>query len=313
MVARCIYMNKYKFTTFARIVRNNYLLLFQCSVSCGVGVQNRPVYCMKSFIRGININVSDSECFGPKPSVSRPCSQSPCFRMISFAPKIKKDNATFIQLKKSKTIRLKVGVTATLLPRQTVKMECPVEHFDKSLLFWTKNNRLISTSIFNRVYVTSKGALKIKRTDPSMDKGIYTCIAGMEKGSVNLDFQSKRSARQKAKKIKKSILQKSKNEILNKPQSDTVPGSGPQGIIALSSNTKHSKKTGIFMTSDWSKCSRTCGVGFQTRKVTCSIVTDKFLKIVTDNHCDDKKPENYRICTDNPYCPIWQTGNWTEV
>lgn len=268
---------------------------------------------MKSFIRGINVNVSDSECLGPKPPYSRPCSQPPCFQMILFAPNIRKDNGTFIQLKKSKTIHLTVGVKAMLLPRQAVKIRCPVENFSKSLIFWTKNNRLISTSIYNRIYVTSKGALKIKRTDPSMDKGVYTCMAGTESGSVDIDFLSKSSARQKARKIRKTILNKSKNEILNKPQSDTIPGSGTQTVVAPANNKKHSINTGIFITTNWSKCSRTCGVGFQTRKVTCNIVADKFIKIVPDIHCREKKPEHHRICSNNPQCPVWQSGNWSEV
>ena len=222
----------------------------QCSVTCGVGLQARPVYCMKSFIRGMHVDVSDSECMGPKPQLSRPCSKSPCFQMLSFSPHIKQDNSTFIQLKKQKTIRLRVGVRAILLARQPVKIECPVENFEKSLLLWTKNNRLISTSVFNRVYVTSKGALKIRRTDPTSDVGTYTCMAGMERGSVILEFQSKRLARQKAKKIKMKIQSKNQNEVLYKPQADVIPGSGPQNLIAPPITKKHSKTT-IYMNSDW--------------------------------------------------------------
>ncbi|CAC5409484.1 unnamed protein product [Mytilus coruscus] len=284
----------------------------KCSATCDVGVQGRPVYCMKTFVRGIKVNVSDSECFGLKPQNSRPCSQPPCFKMLSFSPHIKQDNSTFIQLKKSKTIRLKIGVKAILLSRQSVKIECPVDNFDTSLIFWTKNNRLISTSIFNRVYVTSKGALKIKRTDVSQDTGIYTCIAGMESGNVVIEFQSKKIARQEAKKIKKIMSNKSNNEILNIPQSDIIPGRGPQNIIALPSETKHSKDSAVYITSDWSKCSRTCGYGFQTRKVTCNIVTDKYIKIVADKQCHEEIPENHRVCTDNPYCPVWRDGEWSE-
>lgn len=232
--------------------------------------------------------------------------------MLSFSPHIKQDNSTFIQLKKQKTIRLRVGVKAILLARQPVKIECPVENFEKSLLLWTKNNRLISMSVLNRVYVTSKGALKIRRTDPTSDVGTYTCMAGMERGSVILEFQSKRLARQKAKKIKMRIQSKNQNEVLNKPQADVIPGSEPQNLIAPPITKKHSKTT-IYMNSDWSKCSRTCGIGFQTRKVTCNILTDKYIKIVPDNQCQDQKPENHRVCTDNPYCPVWRSHDWSHV
>lgn len=268
---------------------------------------------MKTFVRGIKVNVSDSECMGLKPQNSRPCSQPPCFKMLSFSPHITQDNSTFIQLKKSKTIRLKIGVKAILLSRQSVKIDCTVDNFDTSLIFWTKNSRLISTSVFNRVYVTSKGALKIKRTDVSQDTGIYTCIAGMESGNVDIEFQSKKIARQKAKKIKKIMSNKIKNEIHNIPQSDTIPGSGPQNIIARPSDIKHSKNSAVYVTSGWSKCSRTCGYGFQTRKVTCNIVTDKYIKIVADKQCNEEKPETHRVCQDNPFCPVWRDGQWSEV
>jgi hypothetical protein len=75
------------------------------------------------------------------------------------------------------------------------------------------------------------------------------------------------------------IQSKNQNEVLYKPQADVIPGSGPQNLIAPPITKKHSKTT-IYMNSDWSKCSRTCGIGFQTRKVTCNIVTDKYIKIV---------------------------------
>jgi hypothetical protein len=50
-------------------------------------------------------------------------------------------------------------------------------------------------------------------------------MAGMERGSVILEFQSKRLARKKAKKIKMKIQSKNQNEVLYKPQADVIPGS----------------------------------------------------------------------------------------
>lgn len=67
-------------------------------------------------------------------------------------------------------------------------------------------------------------------------------------------------------------------------------------------------------TSDWMKCSTTCGQGFQRRRVYCDSVNTNELN---SGGCSiDKKPVDYQTCNLAP-CPLirydWRVTNWTEV
>ena len=235
------------------------------------------------------------------------------------APKIIIDNSTYYQTKRVKRVNLNVGTRATLLPRQPVKVKCLVKNFDKKLIFWTRNNRLISMLPSNRVHVNHNGILKIRRTDPYLDSGTFTCIAGLARGSIYLSFQNKKHAKKAAMKMMKNMIEESEiNTLINKPQSDKVPGvQGPILPIQAAEHfhSKHSIKT-RFITSDWSECSTSCGAGIQTRKVECSIINTGFIKIVDDIKCikdNTYKPLTFRKCNANKNCPRWSAGPWGMV
>ncbi|KAJ8303939.1 hypothetical protein KUTeg_017522 [Tegillarca granosa] len=281
----------------------------ECSVTCGIGIQTRTSRCVKTPVHGISVNVSDMECFIARPSVSRSCSKMPCLSNLLFMPSIETDNTTFIQYKRVKRIYLNVGEKATLLRRQPVKISCPVRNFNKQLLMWSKNNRFISMARTERVYVSQNGALKIKRTDPDLDAGIYTCIAGSERADV---------AMRKIKNMMEHMQTGDKLDyLINKPQNDKAPGqAGPLNLVqeVTPFNTKAAQS--MFMTGDWSTCSRTCGPGTQTRKVTCSILSNSYVKIVADKECTNRgirKPDSYRRCSLQSDCPSWVSGEWSEI
>ena len=286
-----------------------WFCIFQCSVSCGIGSQHRSLTCVKSPTHGIKINVSHSECFEARPETSRACSLEACFKEFSLIPSIVTDNSTFIQTRRMKKVYLNVGGKAILLPKQPVKIRCVVKNLDNRLIFWTKDDRLIPVSTYRRVHVTQKGVLKIKRTDPNIDEGVFTCMAGIEKASIIVTFQNKKKA---AKTAQKMIKHARKDVLsLDKPQSDDIPG--PQGLSRpLGGN--HSATLAEFMVSDWSPCSRTCGAGLQTREVTCGVFTDTFIKLVPVKQCEHQtKPVSLRTCMVQEFCPQWGVGKWGEV
>lgn len=250
--------------------------------------------------------------------MSRSCSKMPCLSNLLFMPAIETDNSTFIQYKRVKRIYLNVGEKATLLRRQPVKISCPVKNFNKQLLMWSRNNRFISMARTERVYVSQNGALKIKRTDPDLDAGIYTCIAGSERADVVLNFQSKRTAMRKIKNMMAHMQTRDKLDyLINKPQNEQAPGqTGPLNLIQEVTPFNRKSAQAMFMTGDWSTCSRTCGPGTQTRKVTCSVLSNSYVKIVADKECTNRgvrKPDSYRRCSLQPDCPRWTTGEWSEV
>lgn len=68
------------------------------------------------------------------------------------------------------------------------------------------------------------------------------------------------------------------------------------------------------MYSKWTLCSKTCGLGTQTRTLKCleQVAENEFRE--TDS-CTDAKPtaDTYRVCNQYP-CPAkWNVGNWSEV
>ncbi|XP_062588178.1 ADAMTS-like protein 1 [Saccostrea cucullata] len=275
----------------------------QCSVSCGIGTQLRSLTCIKSPSHGIQINVSHSECFGARPETSRACSVEACFKDFYSIPSIVVDNSTFIQTRRMKRVYLNVGGKAILLPKQPVKITCIVKNMDRRLIFWTKDDRLIPVSPYKRVHVLPNGVLKIKRTDPNIDAGVFTCMAGIEKASIYISFQNKK----KATKTARTMIKHMEKDILklDKPQSDKMPGPD-----ALNSNRS---EVAEFMVGDWSPCSRTCGTGLQTREVTCSVYSNKYIKIVPVKLCEQQeKPVNVRQCLVQEFCPQWNVDKWGE-
>ena len=289
--------------------------MLQCSVTCDLGTESRSVYCVKLLQTGLHINVSESECLGPRPSDTRQCHYGECFRLHQL-PQIQEQKGTFIQVKRSKRIKLFVGEKATLLPNQAVKIKCPVKNFQKKLIFWTKNHRLIP--LVGRVRVSSNGALRITRANPKTDAGIYTCSANTLHANIEVTFQSKKEAKQKAAEILDSIFVENFNEsFINRPQSDsTFKMKNTKFFQVNSLEDGNGYDYSSFTTTTWSTCSAKCGWGTQTRLVTCNHVTDRFIRLLPEDACIKKglsRPESSRKCSIELNCPKWFIANWTDV
>lgn len=242
------------------------------------------------------------------------------------APRIKEENDTFIQIKRTKRVNLKVGEKAILLARQPIKVVCPVENFDKKLIFWTRNRRLVPVVNPNRpssrkvrVIVSRTGALRIRRTDPNLDKGEFTCIAGMQSASVYLDFATKRNAVKASRDIiKNMVTEKGHEPSIDQPQADNVPGSRVLANSKYSINQiiNNDDKKYVFTTSDWSTCSKTCGIGVQTRDISCVEASVSFIKVLSKEKCLGEghiRPVNVKQCFIQSHCPGWDVGAWQEV
>ncbi|KFB40988.1 AGAP010003-PA-like protein [Anopheles sinensis] len=76
------------------------------------------------------------------------------------------------------------------------------------------------------------------------------------------------------------------------------------------SQQAESKKTGVWLTANWSaRCSTTCGIGLQTRSIFCDRSSSR-----NSERCDLRlMPETTRECTSDRACEFgeWFTGPWT--
>ena len=231
-------------------------------------------------------------------------------------PEIKSSPGKYIQIKRMKRVNIFVGESAILLPNQSVKIKCPVKNFHRKLIFWTKDQRLIP--LVGRIRVSSNGALRISRANPTIDKGTFTCTAGMLHAKANITFQSKRAAKKEASDILNTIFRENFNKsFIDRPQADGVLKKMDKKYFSDNSlQTNHNYDYTAFTTTDWTTCSVTCGKGVQSRVVTCNHVTDRFIRLLPESACVKKglvRPPAVQGCGHNTVCPSWQTGNWTLV
>ena len=289
--------------------------MFQCSVTCGNGQETRETFCVKTVKTGVTVNVSNSECIGPRPSSSRMCHLGECYKLMDL-PEIKSSPGKYIQIKRMKRVNIYVGESAILLPNQSVKIKCPVKNFHRKLIFWSKDQILIP--LVGRIRVSSNGALRIARANPTVDEGTFTCTAGMLHGTVNITFQSKRAAKKEASDILNTIFRENFNKsFIDRPQADGVLKKMDKKYFSDNSlQTNHNYDYTALTTSDWSTCSVTCGKGTQSRVVTCNHVTDRFIRLLPEAACVKKGlvgPADVQGCGHHSVCPSWKAGNWTQV
>ncbi|XP_076465438.1 protein madd-4-like isoform X2 [Babylonia areolata] len=257
----------------------------ECSQTCGIGTQTRRVSCVTEPVAGHRVTVSHALCTGPPPHTSRSCSVRDCPEYVTAPPVIKAENYTFIQLRRSKKVKLLVGGKVVLLPGQSITIRCPVKNFYRRLIFWSRRFKLVPMS--GRVRATMSGNLRIRKGNPVSDTGTYTCMAGPESADVRIEFLTRRQAMSRIRDIR---------QYLRPDQS------GPNSTSKF-----------LYVADDWSPCSVTCGSGHQKRQITCTRVTRKYVKMLPERECEKlglEKPEHTKMCSQGE-CPQWVAGNWS--
>ena len=69
-----------------------------------------------------------------------------------------------------------------------------------------------------------------------------------------------------------------------------------------------SEEESMWVTGQWSDCSKSCSGGNRERKVHCQINNEK----VSNSKCsNDQKPDNIEKCNTDK-CPEWKIGAWDE-
>jgi hypothetical protein len=217
-------------------------------------------------------------------------------------PMIKSKNVKFYQLSKLSRLKLIVGMEAKILPETNIILKCPHVGLDGQKITWFKNGSEFRRS--KRARVSKSGALRIRHALPGRDDAVYNCMVGGLRANVSIAFGSTFDILQATVYREKFLTGKASKEysLLNKTVMFTDP-------------IDRSRKPLTLISTDWSRCSVTCGGGLQSRNLSCELITLDYYEILPKEECykgSTQKPPMIQSCNTNP-CVIWRTGEWSQV
>lgn len=252
---------------------------------------------MRELSSGQTVNVTYAECWNIlQPDRFYECNETKCP-----TPKIKTVAVVFFQLNKIKKVRLSVGMKASVLPGTTVIIKCTSKGVNKKHIQWYKGgSRIYMTS---RVKLTQRYALKIKKSRPEVDAGIYTCKFGHVKANMTLLFSTVYDL------FHETVVRES---YLSQMLAETSIGN----MTTFQKDPLDRTIRPLYLVEvPWSPCSATCSGGLQKRNVTCEIITNDYYEVFPMRTCIKagySKPEVIRSCNIMP-CTYWKVGEWSEV
>ncbi|KAL4227272.1 ADAMTS-like protein 3 [Mactra antiquata] len=267
-----------------------------CSVTCGLGLRVRPPLCQR-VKNGKLSNVSYSDCdINLKPETEMECNMTKCPD-----PEIKTKYVKFVQFNKIKRLKLVVGMVAKVLPETDIVLKCPHVGLDRQKITWFKNGLKFKRT--KNARVSRSGALRMRSARLGRDDGVYSCLVGGLEANVTIDFTSSIEIIQSALYKEKFLTGKASNEnsLLNK-------------TILYMDVVDRKKRPLTLVSTDWSRCSVTCGGGLQSRNMSCEIITEAYYQVLPKEECYKgltTKPAAIQSCNINP-CVKWRTGDWAE-
>ncbi|KAH9494936.1 Protein madd-4 [Bulinus truncatus] len=266
----------------------------QCSVSCGVGIELRPVVCQRITQDGDPIDVDEYHCPPTeKPEAERVCNISACPEL-----KIQEKKIKFFQINKMDKVRIFVGGEAGILPGTSITILCPVKGKDKKRVQWLKNDKPIRQRA--HVTISNRGNLKIRKSRPEKDAGKYTCLIENKKSSAQIVFLDIYNVFQESVLREKYLIGfMEEDQKVNESVTYTDPLDKKARPLQL-------------VVSNWSSCSATCGVGFKKRNISCEIITLYYFEAFPLKICKTlgiQIPKTTETCNLKP-CTKWAVNQW---
>ncbi|GFO13582.1 A disintegrin and metalloproteinase with thrombospondin motifs 16 [Plakobranchus ocellatus] len=268
----------------------------ECSVSCGTGVELRPVVCQRVSPVGEPVDVDEDNC----PPSERPHGERSCNRSACPEIRIKERPMKFIQINKIKKVRLNVGADAHVLHGTNLILKCPVRGMYKKRVEWLKDGNRIPWS--RRVSFSPRGNLKIRKSSSQKDTGTYTCVAQKKKADVTIQFNNFMDVLQETIQREKYLL----GFLADESSGNTT--------FTIKDPFDRQYRPLQLVVSNWSACSSTCGRAVQVRNVTCEIITHDYLEVFPLRVCKNagiRIPDAQKKC-DNPPCTKWFAKNWSK-
>ena len=190
---------------------------------------------------------------------------------------------------------------ASILPHTTVVVKCPNVGLDRQKVTWFKNGLKFRRS--KRAKVAQSGALRIRRALPGRDDAVYSCLIGGLEANLTVKFSSSHD-RIQAQIQRQEFFKKDYNgkSLLNK----TVYYKDP---------IDRKRKPLRLLSTEWSRCSVTCGGGLQTRNMSCEVITEAYYQVLPKAVCFRHaalQPAQIQSCNVEP-CVEWRAAEWSEV
>ncbi|XP_013096566.2 ADAMTS-like protein 3 isoform X1 [Biomphalaria glabrata] len=263
----------------------------QCSVSCGVGIELRPVVCQRITQDGDPLDVDEYHCPPTeRPEAERICNMSACPEL-----KIKELQMKFFQMNPMDKVRLFVGGEASILPGTSVLILCPVNGKDKKKIEWLKNGKPVRPNA--QIAISKRGNLRIKKVWPRTDDGKYTCVIGNKKSSIKMTIIEFMHAMQETF-LREQYLRGYMN---NDSASHVDPYDKKVRPLQV-------------LVSEWSPCSTTCGHGVKKRKISCELIAEDYFEVFPLKVCKKygiQIPTVMEKCNFKP-CTKWAADEWSQ-
>jgi hypothetical protein len=274
----------------------------------------RDVYCQQKMADGTMRKIwgpDELQCPEPRPDAWKPCKNTNCGTVPNEVqtkpPEIYEDKTKLVQTRKTRRMKLMVGGDNTIIPGTSLVISCPVKHFKKKQLKWSKSGRQIKQ--IGRVRKSKSGVLKIIRSRPR-DTGVYSCEAGSIKSNITVHFHSAHKGYSLFVQRKKYLNHRA--EMLDQA---TSKNSFLSDAWTAQNSFNYSMTPYDFVTGEWSHCSSSCGGnGIQVRPVSCEIIMEEYYKVVPETMCAKNKPK--KLETRKPCgvgeCPHWMAKGWKK-